>query len=163
MRYSDELAVSGRLFRIEITSAGPSGIGGRGPDAYEMTVRADDDGAGPVEVHASMPAGDLAVVGEVVRHSLSGLARLAGSGGGVAGGGENFKVRIAAARQRHPKAWTAWTPEEDERLLAGYRSGSDVKQLADELGRGPRAIVSRLVKHGVGAQPPAPDTGEGAG
>jgi hypothetical protein len=48
-----------------------------------------------------------------------------------------------------PKAWSAWSSDDDGRLLDGYRSGMDVGQLAAELGRKPGAILSRLVKHGV--------------
>jgi hypothetical protein len=157
MRYSDELAVEGRLFRIEAGS-----VRDADPEAFELSVRADDAGGGPVEVRALLPAAELAVVGEIVQHSLAGLARLAG-GAGTTVGGERFKVRIAAARQRHPKAWTSWTSDDDSRLMAGYQSGVSLDKLAEELGRGPRAIVSRLVKHGVVAQRPASDTGEDAG
>jgi hypothetical protein len=56
---------------------------------------------------------------------------------------------MAEDRRHYPKAWSAWSPDDDSRLLDGYKSGMDVGQLAAELGRKPRAIVSRLVKHGV--------------
>ncbi len=55
-------------------------------------------------------------------------------------------------RRRYANAWSSWSRADDERLLDSYRSGMDVDQLADELGRKPRAIVSRLVKHGLVAQ-----------
>jgi hypothetical protein len=74
---------------------------------------------------------------------------VAGAEAGSGPGGQRFRLRVAEDRRRYPKAWTAWSPDDDSRLLDGYRSGMDIGQLAAELGRKPRAIVSRLVKHGV--------------
>jgi hypothetical protein len=91
------------------------------------------------------------MVGEIVQRSLSGLAHLAGAAAGAraGGSGQRFRLRVAEDRRRYPKAWSAWSPDDDNRLLDGYRSGMDVGQLAAELGRKPGAVVSRLVKHGV--------------
>lgn len=139
MRYSDELEIDGRRYLVEAGSTGEAG-------GCELTIRAEDAGAGAVEVRATVPAGELALVGEVVQRSLSGLAHLVG-GGGTAG--QRFRLRMAEDRRRYPKAWSAWSAEDDTRLLDGYRSGMEVDQLAEELGRKPRAILSRLVKHGV--------------
>jgi hypothetical protein len=143
MKYSDELDIDGRSYRIAGAAAG----GG-----CELTVRADDVGAGPVEVRVTAPAGELALVGEIVQRSLSGLAHLAGGGTGGGQASQHFKLRQAEDRRQYPRAWSAWTPDDDSRLLDGHRSGMDVGQLATELGRKPRAILSRLVKHGVVAQ-----------
>jgi hypothetical protein len=140
MRYSDELEINGRRFHVEASTGADSDC--------SLTVRADDVGEGAVEVHGTLPRADLAMVGEVVQRSLSGLAQLA-SGSGPSVAGQRFKLRMAEDRRKYPKAWTAWSTDDDTRLLDGYRSGLDVNQLATELGRKPRAILSRLVKHGV--------------
>lgn len=145
MRYSDQLEVNGRTYQIE---GGSAGAAGAGPGAEcELTVRAGDAGPGAIEVRVAAPAGELALLGEIVQRSLSGLAHPAGSGPGVEG--SRFRLRVAEDRRRYPKAWSAWSPDDDSRLLDGYKSGMDVGQLAAELGRKPGAIMSRLVKHGV--------------
>jgi hypothetical protein len=147
MRYSDQLEIDGRTYQIE---GGSAAAGGAGPGAEcELTVRAGDAGSGAVEVRVAAPAGELALVGEIVQRSLSGLAHLAGAGAGASAGGQRFRLRMAEDRRHYPKAWSAWSTDDDSRLLDGYKSGMDVRQLATELGRKPRAIVSRLVKHGV--------------
>lgn len=145
MRYSDQLEVNGRTYQIE---GGSAGAAGAGPGAEcELTVRAGDAGPGAIEVRVAAPAGELALLGEIVQRSLSGLAHLAGTGAG--GDGHRFRLRVAEDRRRYPKAWSAWSPDDDGRLLDGYKSGMDVGQLAAELGRKPGAILSRLVRHGV--------------
>jgi hypothetical protein len=73
-------------------------------------------------------------------------------GGSAVVDGGRFRLRVAEDRRQHPKAWSAWSPDDDSRLLDGYKSGMDVDHLAAELGRKPGAILSRLVKHGVVAQ-----------
>ena len=53
-----------------------------------------------------------------------------------------------------PNAGKAWDPQEDARLDAAFTQGLEVKQLAQELGRTPWAVESRLVKLGkLPAQP----------
>ncbi|MBX6356969.1 MAG: hypothetical protein IRZ05_14085 [Micromonosporaceae bacterium] len=147
MRYSDQVEVDGRTYQVE---GGSAEVAGAGPGAAcELTVRAGDAGAGAVEARVAAPAGELAMVGEILQRSLSRLAHLAGAEAGSGPGGQRFRLRVAEDRRRYPKAWTAWSPDDDSRLLDGYRSGMDIGQLAAELGRKPRAIVSRLVKHGV--------------
>ena len=141
MEYRDELEVSGRLFRVEGRTApvGPA-------DGYDVRIVADDVGTGPIELRASVPAADLTVLGEVTSQVLAGLGRLAGA---TPAGNDRFRVRVATDRQRHPNAWTAWTPDDAARVLAGYRAGTTVEELAEELGRKPRAVISRLIKHGM--------------
>jgi hypothetical protein len=53
-----------------------------------------------------------------------------------------------------PNAGKAWDAQEDARLDAAYAQGIEVKQLAQELGRTPFAVESRLVK--MGKLPPRP-------
>jgi hypothetical protein len=55
MKYSDELEIDGRTYRI----AGASGAAAGG--GCELTVRADDVGAGAVEVRVAAPAAELDV------------------------------------------------------------------------------------------------------
>ncbi len=61
---------------------------------------------------------------------------------------------VRAPRQQPPNAGKAWNAAEDARLDAGFAAGQEVKQLADELGRTPFAVESRLVK--LGKLPPRP-------
>jgi hypothetical protein len=61
------------------------------------------------------------------------------------------------ARQRRalpPNAGKAWDAQEDARLEAAFALGAEVKQMAQELGRTPFAVESRLVK--MGKLPPRP-------
>lgn len=51
-------------------------------------------------------------------------------------------------RELPPNAGKAWEPAEDARLDAAFAQGVEVKQLAQELGRTPWAVESRLVKLG---------------
>ncbi len=179
MKYSDKLEIGGRTYVIEGGSAemsnsvraggdaadtvaevlGTAGITGTDPTSTdltgtgaagrcELTVRGGDAHQGGVEVRVVAPASELALLGEIVQRSLAGLAHLAG-GTAPTPAGQRFRTRVAEDRRRYPKAWSAWGPDEDERLLDGYRSGTTVEQLAAELGRKPRAVVSRLIKHGV--------------
>lgn len=150
MRYFDELVIDGRTYVVEGGSTEPTPA--VPANRYELTVRADGSGHGGVEAHVTAPASELAMLGEIPQRSLSGLAHLAtgGNGSGTTPASQRFRIRMAEDRRRYPKAWSAWTPADDERLLDGYRSGMDMDQLADELGRKPRAVLSRLVKHGVG-------------
>ena len=53
-----------------------------------------------------------------------------------------------------PNAGKPWSAEEDARLEAGFAAGSELAQLAGELGRTPLAVESRLVMRGK--LPPRP-------
>jgi hypothetical protein len=62
-------------------------------------------------------------------------------------GGEDREAAIARARERgHGKAFAAWTPEEEQRLLAAVDEGRDLDELAREHGRSRRALEMRLEK-----------------
>jgi hypothetical protein len=57
------------------------------------------------------------------------------------------EAAIARARQRgHGKAFAAWTPDEERRLLAAVDAGRDLDELAREHGRSRRALEMRLEK-----------------
>ncbi len=47
-------------------------------------------------------------------------------------------------RQRHPRAYAPWTPEEEERVKLGFARGETIEHLAETLQRQPGAIRSRL-------------------
>lgn len=53
-----------------------------------------------------------------------------------------------------PNQGKPWTPQDDASLEAAFAAGSDLKPLAQELGRTPFALESRLVK--LGKLPPRP-------
>ena len=49
-------------------------------------------------------------------------------------------------RQQYPNAYEKWSDEEDERLIQGRLLGHSIQALADQFGRQPSAIQSRLRK-----------------
>jgi hypothetical protein len=53
-----------------------------------------------------------------------------------------------AQRELPANAGKSWDAEEDARLDAAFASGTELKQLAADLGRTPFAVESRLVKRG---------------
>jgi hypothetical protein len=55
----------------------------------------------------------------------------------------------AVVKQQHPGAWSPWTPNEEQRLLDGVKSGYSYEELSDIHQRTPRAIDDRLFKLGV--------------
>ncbi len=85
------------------------------------TLRALDKGS----VVTEAPLDDIAVIDLPTRRSVSSL------------------------RQRHPNAYTPWTPEEDARLLALIGQGEPLESLATQFGRGKNAILGRLFKLGI--------------
>jgi hypothetical protein len=56
---------------------------------------------------------------------------------------------IENIRQKYPKAYTRWSPEEDQQLILNHQSGMSVVALAQLFLRQPSAIRSRLVKLGL--------------
>jgi len=56
---------------------------------------------------------------------------------------------ITDIRKKHPRAYEAWTKEEDEKLIRLYREGLNPNQLAIELQRQIGGIRSRLKKLGL--------------
>ena len=52
-------------------------------------------------------------------------------------------------RRTHPRAYEAWTEEEDQRLKAGFAQELNVDQLAQRHGRAPSAIKHRLERLGL--------------
>lgn len=67
-----------------------------------------------------------------------------------AGNGEPAKTYdVDEIRREHPQAYQPWTAQDDEHLRACFYAGTHVNDLADELGRQPGAIRSRLRKLGL--------------
>ena len=64
-------------------------------------------------------------------------------------GGIKKPYSLDDIRQKFPKAYEKWTPEEDEKLKTLYLSGQKVDQLADYFQRKKSAIKSRLRKFRV--------------
>lgn len=52
-------------------------------------------------------------------------------------------------RQRYPKAYERWSPDEDEQLKIKHQAGIDIDELAGYFQRQPSAIRSRLAKLGL--------------
>ena len=59
-----------------------------------------------------------------------------------------------AQRVQPPNAGKPWVADEDTQLAAAHREGKDVRQMAEQMGRTPFAVESRLVK--MGLLPPRP-------
>jgi hypothetical protein len=60
--------------------------------------------------------------------------------------------RLSRLREKHPRAYTKWTPEEDARLKAEFAKGTSRAELAAIFEREPSAIKSRLQKLGLLAE-----------
>ena len=57
----------------------------------------------------------------------------------------DYQKRMDKIKHRHPRAYERWT-EEDARLSAMHERGRTVAEMAQQLGRQPSAIRSRLTK-----------------
>lgn len=56
---------------------------------------------------------------------------------------------VEEIREKHPKAYTKWTEDEDNLLRKEYLRGKTVEELASMLQRKPGAIRSRLIRLGL--------------
>lgn len=56
---------------------------------------------------------------------------------------------VTALRQQYPNAYRPWQKKEDQQLTTTWRTGATTKELANQLGRQPGAIRSRLRKLGL--------------
>ena len=57
-----------------------------------------------------------------------------------------YQERLAAIKQKHPRAYEPWTLNEDIRLAALHAEGAPIDELATRFQRQPSAIRSRLEK-----------------
>lgn len=64
-------------------------------------------------------------------------------------GSDGLEKGMTPAGNKRLNARTAWTLEEDERLVREYHSGMKMSEIAKEHGRTNGAIVARLKKHGL--------------
>lgn len=60
--------------------------------------------------------------------------------------------RLAQIKERHPRAYERWTPEEDASLRQQHTEGRSVAELAEVFQRQPSAIRSRVQR--LGLEPP---------
>ena len=67
---------------------------------------------------------------------------------------------VRGRREAPPNAGKPWEPTEDATLQLAHREGKDVKEVAQQMGRTPFAVESRLVK--LGMLPPRPGMRMGA-
>jgi len=56
---------------------------------------------------------------------------------------------VEEIREKHPKAYTKWTDDEDNSLRNDYLRGKTVEELTSKLQRKPGAIRSRLIRLGL--------------
>jgi len=56
---------------------------------------------------------------------------------------------VEAIRKKNPRAYEPWTKEDDEKLIAEYKSGKTTEELMELLGRQRGGINSRLRKLGI--------------
>lgn len=56
---------------------------------------------------------------------------------------------VTEVRRKHPKAYTAWSAEDEARLAELFRAGRSVDELMAEFGRQRGGIMSRLEKLGL--------------
>lgn len=56
---------------------------------------------------------------------------------------------VEEKRREHPRAYEAWTAREENRLREAYQTGATMGDLAQEFGRAPTAVLSRLYQLGV--------------
>jgi DNA-binding NarL/FixJ family response regulator len=60
--------------------------------------------------------------------------------------GSTYEQRMAEIRQKHPRAYEAWTEDEEAQLTELHQSGKQPAEIAAQLQRQPGAIRSRLAK-----------------
>lgn len=57
-----------------------------------------------------------------------------------------YQARLAAIREKHPRAYEKWTDQEDAELRSLHEGGSSTNSMAAHFQRQPSAIESRLGK-----------------
>ena len=58
-------------------------------------------------------------------------------------------INLTEIRKKHPRAYEKWEPSEDNELIAIFRDGRKIDEIAQLLQRQPGAIRSRLAKLGL--------------
>ncbi|MBI4457936.1 AAA family ATPase [Candidatus Uhrbacteria bacterium] len=71
-------------------------------------------------------------------------------GGRIAAEAEKKKsFSVEDVRKSHPKAYSRWSPEEEQKLVAMFKDGRAVKEIARQLDRKRGGITARLKKLGL--------------
>lgn len=60
-----------------------------------------------------------------------------------------YTEKLAALREKHPRAYTPWSDEDDTALKAEFAKDENQQKLSKKLGRQPSAIRARLIKLGL--------------
>lgn len=58
---------------------------------------------------------------------------------------------LPALKEQYPNAGKPWSKEENQWMMAAWRKGASVEEMAAELGRTPKAICCRLENNGIWA------------
>ena len=59
--------------------------------------------------------------------------------------------RFFELKEQYPNAGKPWSKEENQWMMAAWRKGASVEEMAAELGRTPKAICCRLENNGIWA------------
>ena len=144
---------------------------GIGDQTYTFTVQ-DDDGRGAhVEIGQSFsPANTNLQDGRIVvriehgtvfmdqlRQALTAAANPRGSRGMFGQKTSRWTRTLATERQQYPRAYEAWTDDEDEELRGLLEDGLLLRDIATRLQRRPSAVQSRMHKLGLDGASPSRD------
>ena len=67
----------------------------------------------------------------------------------VESGQRSLAYTVEKKRQTHPRAYEKWSIEEEERLNRLHGEGLSIQEIAEQLGRQPGAVRSRLLRLGI--------------
>ncbi|WP_067497662.1 hypothetical protein [Actinoplanes sp. TFC3] len=110
---------------------------GTGEDNVSLTLAGwSPDGQVVSEISGGISPLDLPAVADALTSTLAGLVALRNQGKAGSTGGEKSK--------RYPNRGSRWSAEDDERLLARFREGTDERTLMEEFGRSRGGIRARL-------------------
>lgn len=107
-------------------------------DIYRFKSCADDDGILTLRVPLNAGTAEVEVV--IIVHPLEQQK------------GQTPKQRgavpeyVAKARETSPRAFEPWTEDEERQLMEMYHAETDIRVIAQTLGRRPRAIEARVLK-----------------
>ena len=129
-----ETMVGDRVFRVQVRYEQGSQI------AIEFAGRTTD-GEPAGALRGEIAVADLLPAGKSLSTLLPSIA--------VAFGQAKLSAPLEDLRRAHPNAGRAWSPADDARLSWGFQAGWSISSAAEELGRRPNAIRSRLVRLGL--------------
>lgn len=129
------MPVRDRLFRVAVRDLDD----GRA----ELTVTATGGGRPASELRGVLAPGDVGVLARVLGAELKSLAAWYGIAPKT-----RFSEMVEEARRLHRNAYAPWNSEEEEELVARFRSGAKIPALAIEFGRSAGAVQARLEQLG---------------